>query len=48
MEHSPKYDKVKNYYDKGLWTIDMVRNAVVKGWITADEFEEITGQPYEE
>lgn len=48
MEHSPKYDKVKNYYDKGLWTIDMVRNAVVKGWITADEFTEITGQPYEE
>ena len=46
--HSPKYEKVKNYYDKGLWTIDMVRNAVVKGWITADEFEEITGQPYEE
>jgi len=47
MEHSPKYDKVKNYYDKGLWTIDMVRNAVVKGWITEEEFAEITGQPYE-
>lgn len=47
MEHSPKYDKVKNYYDKGLWTIDMVRNAVVKGWITEEEFTEITGEPYE-
>ena len=47
MEHSPKYDKVKNYYDKGYWTIDMVRNAVVKGWITEEEFTEITGEPYE-
>lgn len=47
MEYSPKYDKVKNYYDKGLWTIDMVRNAVVKGWITEEEFTEITGEPYE-
>lgn len=46
MEHSPKYDKVKNYYDKGYWTIDMVRNAVVKGWITEEEFTEITNEPY--
>ena len=45
--HSPKFNKVKNYYDKGLWTFEMVRNAVVKGWITAAEFEEITGEPYE-
>ena len=48
MEHSPKFSKVKNYYDKGLWDINRVHNAVVKGWITAAEFEEITGQPYEE
>ena len=47
MEHSPKYNKVKNYYDKGLWNIEMVRNAVVKGWITEEEFTEITGEPYE-
>lgn len=25
-----------------------VRNAVVKGWITAEEFEIITGELYEE
>lgn len=48
MEHSPKFFKVKNYYDKGLWDINRVHNAVVKEWITAIEFEEITGQPYEE
>jgi hypothetical protein len=48
QEHSKKYDKVKSYYDRGLWTIEMVHNAVIKGWITADEYTEITGQPYEE
>lgn len=46
--HSPKFEKVKSYYDKGLWTTEMVANAVVKGWITAEEYEEITGEPYEE
>jgi uncharacterized XkdX family phage protein len=46
MEHSKKFDKVKTYYDRGVWTIDMVRNAVVKGWITEEEFTEITGEEY--
>lgn len=46
--HSPKFNKVKTYYDKGLWSVAMVRNAVVKGWITAEEFEEITGEDYDE
>lgn len=44
---SPKFNKVKNYYDKGLWNKTMVANAVVKGWITAEEYEIITGEPYE-
>lgn len=43
---SAKYEKVKKYYDKGLWTIEMVRNAVVKEWITEEEFKEITGEDY--
>ncbi len=42
--HSRKFDTVKKWYDKGLWKIEAVRNAVKKGWITADEFEEITGE----
>ncbi len=46
-EHSPNYEKVKGYYDHGLWDIDRVRKAVTKGWITAEEYEEITGEPYE-
>lgn len=44
--HSKWFNKVKNWYDKGLWTLDMVFSAVPK-MITADEYEEITGQPYE-
>lgn len=43
---SQKFKKIKNYYDMGLWNEEMVRNAVIKGWITAEEYEEITGEPY--
>lgn len=46
MEHSAKFEKVKNYYDTGLWSKTKVRNAVVHNWITASEYEEITGEPY--
>ena len=42
-----KFQKVQSYYDRGFWTVSMVKNAVVKGWITAEEFQIITGQPYE-
>lgn len=43
---SKKYELVKEYYDNGLWNLTRVRNAVVKGWITAEEYEIITGQTY--
>ena len=43
---SKKFEKVKNYYDAGLWNVKMVRNAVGKKWITAEEFEKITGMKY--
>lgn len=45
---SPKFNRVKKYYDSGLWNKQMVADAVVKGWITAAEYEEIVGEPYEE
>lgn len=45
---SSKFQKVKHYYDNGLWDINRVHNAVVKGWITKSEFEEITGESYAE
>ena len=45
--HSPKYEKVKKYYDDGLWNKTKVKNAVVKGWITEAEYAEIVHEPYE-
>ena len=44
--HSKKYELIKNYYDSGLWDINRVRAVTEHGWITAEEFEEITGQPF--
>lgn len=41
-----KFDKVKSFYNNGLWTDEMVRNAVVKEWITPEEFTIITGGKY--
>jgi hypothetical protein len=43
---SKHYNLVKRNYDNGFWSIDKVRDAVAKGWITADEFQEITGEVY--
>lgn len=45
---SPKFEKVKRYFDQGLWNLQMVRNAVVKRWITVEEFKLITGEDYAE
>ena len=33
---SPKFELVKGYYDRGLWSEDRVRKAVGK-WITQEE-----------
>lgn len=46
MEHSKNYDKVKRYFGMKLWDETRVRNAVAKGWITEEEFVEITGTAY--
>lgn len=46
MAHSRYFEKVKNYWLTGLWNEARVRNAVVKNWITEQEFTEITGLPY--
>jgi len=41
------FEKVKFYYERGLWDIERVKNAVIKGKITAEQFKEITGQDYD-
>lgn len=44
---SRRFEKVKKYYDSGFWTAEMVENAVVKDWITAEEAREIIGTEVE-
>ena len=40
------YSKIKGWYESGWWTKSMVKNAVIKEKITADEYKEITGEDY--
>lgn len=42
---SKNYSKVLNYYNKKLWSKQKVYNAVGK-WITAEEYQIITGEKY--
>lgn len=45
-EHSAKFDMVKGFYESGVWKKKAVKNAVVKGWITEEEYLEIVGEPF--
>lgn len=45
MEHSENYNKVHDYYVRGLWSKERVY-AVVGKWITPDEYKEILGEEY--
>ena len=40
------FEIIKKNYDRGLWNKQMVAVAVTKGVITAEEYEQITGEPY--
>ena len=40
------YERVKYYFEAGLWSLPMVKMAVKKGVITKDQFKEITGEDY--
>lgn len=48
LKMSKKFKTVKAAYDRGNWDKAMVGNAVVKGWITAEEYQLITGDVYED
>lgn len=43
---SSKFERLKGYYDAGFWTKEMLHNAVDKNWITAEEYQSITGETY--
>ena len=47
MEHSKNFEKIKRYYEEGIWGIQRVKAVVGKtNGITADEYFEITGFVY--
>lgn len=50
VAHSKNFDKVKRFFDSGLWSVQRVYNAVSNPagnpWITEAEYEEITGEKY--
>ncbi|RFZ79845.1 XkdX family protein [Lacrimispora amygdalina] len=43
---SKNYEKVKQFYDTESWPLNWVQDAVNR-WITAAEYQEITGKEYE-
>lgn len=45
---SKMYEKIKKYYDTGLWSEERVRNMVIKGIITEEEYKNIVDKEYEE
>ena len=40
------FKMIKNNYDKGLWSKQMVKMAVKKGVITKEEYKEIISEEY--
>ncbi len=41
------FERIKRFYDRGLWSKEAVGLAVEKGRITPEQYEEITGEPYD-
>lgn len=46
MQKRPKkkslmFETVRGYYNRGFWTLDRVKDAVEKGWITEEERKKI-------
>lgn len=41
------FERLKRLYNEGKLDAQGIENAVAKGWITADEYKEITGEDYE-
>lgn len=44
MTHSKDFDKIKDWYDKGIYTKAMVKQMWRKGRITESEYLEIVGE----
>lgn len=42
---SKNFEKVKKFYDNGIWSKERVYNAAGK-WITKEEYKKIIGEDY--
>lgn len=42
------FEIVKKNYERGLWTKQMVAVAVKKGIISPEQYQEITGEKYQD
>lgn len=40
------FKMIKHNYEKGLWSVTMVKVAVKKGVITKEQYKEITNEEY--
>ena len=40
------FERIKYYFEAGLWNAQMVKMAVKKGVITKEQYKEITGNEY--
>ena len=43
---SKMYQQIQYWYKTGMWSKEKVRDAVDKGRITKEEYEEITGEAF--
>lgn len=48
VKHSPGFDKWNKRYQRGGCTKEQLRRLVELDALTPEEYEEITGEPYEE
>lgn len=40
------FQTIKNNFDRGLWSAQMVATAVRKGVLSSEQYQEITGEEY--
>lgn len=48
MEKSKNFEKYKKYYNAGWYNAEMLWNMALRGKLTEEEYEEITGKKHEE
>ena len=43
---SDNFEMLERFFDEGLWDQKRLKNAVIKNWITKEEYKLITGEDY--